>query len=85
AMSVLKKAFGADFDEAKGEEVANGILKKCDGDYGACVGMLTSSLGESVVVEGFDAQYWEVYHTDDSGNLEHPNYIQIQLEVEACA
>jgi hypothetical protein len=48
AMTVLKKAFGADFDEAKAEEVADGILKKCDGDYGACVGMLTSSLGESV-------------------------------------
>ena len=55
AMAVLKKAFGADFDEAKAGEVADGILKKCDGDYGACVGMLTSSLGESVVVEGFDA------------------------------
>ena len=55
AMTVLKKAFGADFDEAKAGEVADGILKKCDGDYGACVGMLTSSLGESVVVEGFDA------------------------------
>jgi len=62
AITVLKKAFGADFDEAKGEEVANGILKKCDGDYGACVGMLTSSLGESVVTEGFDANYWEDYH-----------------------
>lgn len=47
AMTVLKKAFGAEFDEAKAEEVADGILKKCDGDYGACVGMLTSSLGES--------------------------------------
>lgn len=47
AMSVLKKAFGTDFDEAKAEEVADGILKKCDGDYGACVGMLTGSLGES--------------------------------------
>ena len=45
AMTVLKKAFGADFDEAKGKEVADGILKKCDGDYGAAVGMLTSSLG----------------------------------------
>ena len=51
AMSVLKKAFGADFDEAKAGEVADGILKKCDGDYGACVGMLNSSLGESVVTE----------------------------------
>lgn len=47
AMTVLKKAFGTDFDEAKAGEVADGILKKCDGDYGACVGMLTGSLGES--------------------------------------
>lgn len=44
AMTVLKKAFGADFDEAKATEVADGILKKSDGDYGAAVGMLTSSL-----------------------------------------
>lgn len=43
-MTVLKKAFGADFDEAKATEVADGILKKSDGDYGAAVGMLTSSL-----------------------------------------
>ena len=55
AMSVLKKAFGTDFDEAKAGEVVDGILKKCGDDYGACVGMLTSSLGESVVVEGFGA------------------------------
>jgi len=46
AFTVLKKAFGDDFDEAKAQEVVDGILKKCDGDYGACVGMLTSSLGE---------------------------------------
>lgn len=51
AMSVLKKVFGTDFDEAKAGEVADGILKKCDGDYGACVGMLTGSLGESVTNE----------------------------------
>jgi hypothetical protein len=55
AMAVLKKAFEEDFDEAKAGEVVDGILKKCDGDYGAAVGMLTSSLGESVVTEGFDA------------------------------
>lgn len=85
ATSVLKKAFGADFDEAKAGEVVDGILKKCGDDYGACVGMLTSSLGESVVVEGFDAKYWEDYHNDDSGKLENPNNIQIQHEVEACA
>ena len=45
AFTVLKKAFGAEFDEAKAGEVVDGILKKCDGDYGAAVGMLTSSLG----------------------------------------
>ena len=62
AMTVLKKAFGDDFDEAKAGEVVDGILKKCGDDYGACVGMLTSSLGESVVTEAFDANYWEDYH-----------------------
>jgi len=50
AFSVLQKAFGADFDEAKAQEVVDGILGKVDGDYGAAVGMLTSSLGESVEV-----------------------------------
>ena len=82
AMTVLKKAFGADFDEAKAEEVADGILKKCDGDYGACVGMLTSSLGESVTNEAFNANYWEDYH-EKSGKIENPNDKVIQQEVEA--
>ena len=45
AFTVLKKAFGDDFDEAKAQEVVDGILSKSDGDYGAAVGMLTSSLG----------------------------------------
>jgi hypothetical protein len=45
AMTVLKDAFKDEFDEAKAKEVVDGILKKCDGDYGAAVGMLTSSLG----------------------------------------
>ena len=84
AMSVLKKAFGADFDEAKATEVVDGILGKVDGDYGAAVGMLTSSLGESVVTEGFDANYWEDYHeSGEDGKIENPNNIQIQQEVEA--
>lgn len=83
AMSVLKKAFGADFDEAKANEVVNGILGKCDGDYGACVGMLTSSLGESVVTEGFDANYWEDYH-EAAGKIENPSGMQVQQEVSAC-
>lgn len=56
AMTVLKKAFGAEFDEAKAKEAVEGILKKCDGDYGACVGMLTSSLGESVTNEALKAK-----------------------------
>jgi len=83
AMTILKKAFGADFDEAKAGEVADGILKKCDGDYGACVGMLTSSLGESVVTEGFDANYWEDYH-EAAGKIENPSSMQVQQEVSAC-
>ena len=70
AMTVLKKAFGADFDEAKGKEVADGILKKCDGDYGAAVGMLTSSLGESVSNEAIDTKYWADYNTDTSGQAD---------------
>ena len=45
AFTVLKKAFGEDFDEVKAGEVVDGILSKSDGDYGAAVGMLTSSLG----------------------------------------
>jgi hypothetical protein len=45
AFAVLQKAFGDDFDEAKGQEIVDGILSKSDGDYGAAVGMLTSSLG----------------------------------------
>lgn len=83
AMTVLKKAFGADFDEAKAGEVADGILKKCDGDYGACVGMLTSSLGESVVTEKFDANYWEDYH-EGAGKIENPNDKQLEQEVSGC-
>ena len=73
AMTVLKKAFGADFDEAKAGEVVDGILKKCDGDYGACVGMLTSSLGESVTNEAIDVSYWEDYNDDTSGHAD-PSY-----------
>ena len=45
AKTVLKKAFGEDYDETKGQKVIDGILNKADGDYGAAVGMLTSSLG----------------------------------------
>jgi len=44
AFTILKKAFTSDFDEAKAQEVVDGILKKTDGDYGAAVGMITSSL-----------------------------------------
>jgi len=45
AKSVLQKAFGDDFDEAKAQETIDGILSKAEGDYGAAVGMLQSSLG----------------------------------------
>jgi len=45
AMKMLKDAFGADFDETKATEVADGLIKKYDGDYGAMVGALQSSMG----------------------------------------
>jgi len=51
AFSVLKKAFGSEFDEAKAQETVDGILSKADGDYGAAIGMLTSGLSESVINE----------------------------------
>ena len=78
-----KKAFGDDFDEAKAGEVVDGILKKCGDDYGACVGMLTSSLGESVVTEAFDANYWEDYH-EGATKSKNPGNFQLQQEVEGC-
>lgn len=45
AVTVLKQAFGDEFDEAKAKQVIDGILAKAKGDYGVAVGMLTSSLG----------------------------------------
>jgi hypothetical protein len=45
ATTVLKKAFGEEFDEAKAQKVIDGILDKSDGDYGTAVGILTNSLG----------------------------------------
>ena len=44
AYSVLKKAFGEEFDQAKADDVVNGILSKSDGDYGKAAGILQSSL-----------------------------------------
>lgn len=45
AFKVLQKAFGEDFDEAKAQEVVDGILGKADGDYGKAAGILQASLG----------------------------------------
>jgi hypothetical protein len=45
AFTVLKKAFGDDFDEAKAQEVIDGLTSKYGEDYGAMVGALQSSLG----------------------------------------
>lgn len=45
ATTVLQKAFGEEYDEAKAKQVVDGILAKAKGDYGVAVGMLTSSLG----------------------------------------
>ena len=68
AFNVLQKAFGKDFDAEKAQEVVDGILKKCGDDYGACVGTLTSSLGESFTNEGIDVEYWSDYNVDTSGH-----------------
>ena len=56
AETVLKKAHGEKYDEAKAKEAIDGIIAKVDGDFGAAVGMLTSGLGESVVNEGQDEE-----------------------------
>jgi len=45
AKAIYKKAFGDKFDETKAEDAAKGMLKKADGDYGAAIGMLQSSVG----------------------------------------
>jgi len=50
AMTVLKQAFGDDFDEAKAQEVIDGLTSKYGEDYGAMVGALQSSLAEAVEV-----------------------------------
>lgn len=44
AQTLLKKAFGEDYDESKAQEVIDGILKTADGDYGSAVGMVQQSL-----------------------------------------
>ena len=83
AMTVLKKAFGDEFDEAKATEVVDGILKKCGDDYGAAVGMITASLGESVVTEAFDANYWEDYQ-EGAQKTKNPTGMQIIQDVQAA-
>ena len=44
AYGILKKAFADDFDQAKADDVVNGILSKADGDFGKAAGILQSSL-----------------------------------------
>lgn len=87
AFSVLKKAFGADFDEAKAGEVVDGILGKADGDYGTAVGMLTGSLGESVVTEREETQIGTHRYQGKSYPLytddEHNHYIKVNGRIIA--
>jgi len=45
AFAVLQKAFGDKFDEEKAQEIVDGLISKHNGDYGAMVGALQSSLG----------------------------------------
>jgi len=65
AKTVLKKAFADKYDEDKAMKTAEGILKKADGDYGAAVGMLTSSLGESETCPMCKKENCECYKTDE--------------------
>lgn len=45
AFAILQKAFGDEFDEAKAQEVVDGLTSKYSGDYGAMVGALQSTMG----------------------------------------
>ena len=45
AFTVLKKAFQKDFDQAKANDVVDGILTSAKDDYGVAIGMLVKSLG----------------------------------------
>ena len=47
AFTVLQNAFGDDFDEAKAQEMVDGLISKYSGDYGAMVGAVKASLAES--------------------------------------
>lgn len=58
AFDVLKKAFGADFDEAKATKTVDGILSKSKSDYGKAIGMLTAGLGESLAIKPTKAERW---------------------------
>jgi hypothetical protein len=60
AFTVLKKAFGEDFDPKKAQATVNGLTSKYVKDYGAMVGALQASLGsnESLVNEEL-APRWE--------------------------
>lgn len=47
--TVLKKAFGDDYDEKKAKSTLDGLVKDVEGDeWGEAVGRLTSGLGEDV-------------------------------------
>ena len=45
AKNKFKEVFGEEIDEDKMNEVIEGIIKKCDGDWGEAVGMLNKSFG----------------------------------------
>ena len=81
AMALLKKAHPDDFDEAKANSTIEGILKKCDGDFGAAVGMITSSLGESNANEREETQIGTHRYQGKSYPLytddEHNHYIKV--------
>jgi len=77
AFTVLQKAFGKDFDEAKAQEVVDGILGKVDGDYGAAVGMLTASLSESVSEKKADGTI-----SDDEDERREELMSQVEVSID---
>ena len=87
AMAVLKDAFKDDFDEAKANDVIKGILGKVDGDYGAAIGMLTSSLEESVTSEAkkitMNNLDWGKSTAERNDNLDKYNSLKTDKEKEA--
>jgi hypothetical protein len=52
--AIYKKAFGDKFDPTKADKVIDGLIKKHKEDWGAMIGAVTSTLGESLIEDSKD-------------------------------